>query len=122
MMAQFVRDLAPLDLKFSEAALLMQVEANPKMTQSELGRVLDIQRANMAPMTARLTERGLIIRAAVDRRSHGLMLSDAGKQLCKSVKAVVARHEAALMARIPHEHRAHFLPALAALWQDEADG
>ena len=122
-MAELARSLAPLDIRFGEAALLMQVDANPGITQSEVGRVLDIQRANMVPLTARLHARALIERVPVDGRSQGLTLTPAGTALCGQVTAVIAAHETALLARVPERHRAHLLPALAALWsEDDGDG
>jgi DNA-binding MarR family transcriptional regulator len=61
-------------LKPSEASVLIVLEANSHSKQSDIGRSLGIQSANMTPLIAGLEHRGLICRAAVDRRSHGSSL------------------------------------------------
>ena len=40
---------------------LLVIEANPSITESEIGRLLTIKRANMAPLAALLTSRGLVL-------------------------------------------------------------
>jgi DNA-binding MarR family transcriptional regulator len=120
MMAEFNQRLVPLGFRFTEASVLMAIADNPGITQSDIGRALDIQRANMAPLVARLEDRGMVARTRVDGRSHGLTLTAAGVQTIKAVRAAVDAHETALMARVPVEARGVFLEALNALWQEPA--
>jgi len=115
-MAAFNVRLAPLGLKFAEASVILVIAANPGATLSAIGRTLDIQRANMTPLVARLEERGLITRAAVNGRSWGLALSADGQKLKRGIDAAVHAHEAALVAQVPAAHRAALLPILHALW------
>ena len=77
--------------------------------------MLDIQRANMVPVLKRLE--GLIERVPIDGKSQGLELSQAGRARLGEARKVVEAFEAALLARVPEEHRAHLLPALEALWR-----
>jgi hypothetical protein len=49
VMADFTAALAPLGLKPAEASVLYAVAAAPGLTQSDVGKTLGIQRANMAP-------------------------------------------------------------------------
>lgn len=116
VMAKLAERLATLDLRPSEASVLLVIGANPGVTQSEIGRLLDIARANMAPLTARLAARDLIVREAAGGRSHGLTLSDAGRRLTKKAQRIVAELEAELMERIPAAQRAGFLRTLKALF------
>ena len=116
MQAEFAERLAPLELRPSDAAVILQAAANPGITQSELGHNLAIQRANMAPLIARLAAMGLFDRTARDGRSHGLVLTAKGNAMLTEVRRIVDAHEDALLARIPPEHRPHVLPALSALW------
>ncbi len=120
MMAEFNQRLVPLGFRFTEASVLMAIADNPGITQSDIGRALDIQRANMAPLVGRLEDRGLVARARVDGRSHGLTLTSAGVQAINGVRAAVDAHETSLMARVPVQARAVFLDALNALWQEPA--
>jgi DNA-binding MarR family transcriptional regulator len=117
MLAEFSALLAPLNLRPTEASLLMLIDANPAITPTALGQLLGIKRANMVPLVARLDDWGYTARESIDGRSFGLTLTAAGHTICVKVKAAVALHERQLMDRIPQEHRAHFGAALNALWQ-----
>lgn len=123
--AATVADLAdrlePLNLRPSEAAVLQVIDANPGITQSDIGRSLGIASANMAPLASRLEGRNLIVREAVDGRSHGLALTAAGRTLTARIKKAVAAHEAALLDRIPAAHRSAFIKCLRAIWAEDAD-
>lgn len=120
-MVELARRLAALALRPTEASVLVVIEANPGITQSEVGQLLDIARANMAPLAARLLERDLIVRERVDGRSQGMSLSAAGRQLTKKVRQAMAENEAGLLAKIPPPYRQAFLGALKALWIPEED-
>ncbi|HKX55834.1 MAG TPA: helix-turn-helix domain-containing protein, partial [Xanthomonadales bacterium] len=74
-MARLARRFAKLDLRPTDASVLMVIDANPNITQSEISRMLDIASANMAPLVSRLADRGLVERLPVDGRSHGLALT-----------------------------------------------
>jgi DNA-binding MarR family transcriptional regulator len=115
-MAEFAARMEVLGLRTSEATILQIVAANPGISQSALGRMLDIQRANMTPIAARLEARGLVRRLPSDGRSLGLELTDEGQQLAQKARGVIDAFETELTNRIPEEHRAHLLPALLALW------
>ncbi len=114
--AELGRRLADLDLRIAELSILLLIDANPGITQSELGRMLDIQRANMTPMTAKLAERGLVAREAVDGRSQGLALTAAGRALATQARTVAENFENDLVERVPVELRPHVVPLLSALW------
>jgi DNA-binding MarR family transcriptional regulator len=120
-MASLARRLAALDLRPAEATVLMVIEANPRITQSEVGRLLDIASPNMAPLASRLQARELIVRERVDGRSQGLRLSDKGRKLAHKARKAMVEHEAALLAPLGDMQRKAFLAALAALWSDAAD-
>jgi len=109
--------LTPLDLRQSDASLLMLVAANPGATASALGRELDIQRANMVPLLKRLEDAGLIGREAIDGKSQGLTLTAAGRDRIEAARMVIEQFEAELLLRVPEEHRDHLLPALNAIWR-----
>lgn len=117
MLADFSALLAPLGLRPTEASMLILVEANPGITPSALGQALAVQRANMVPLVARLDESGYVDRVALDGRSFGLSLTEAGSKICSKVKQAVEIHERGIMERIPEVHREHLAPALKALWQ-----
>lgn len=117
MGAELNTRLATLDLRRPGAAILMLVDANPGVTASALGRMLDIKRANMVPLLRRIEDDGLIEREAIDGKSQGLKLTDLGKKRLVAARKIIDVFEAELMARIPAEHRDHLIPALEALWR-----
>ena len=119
-LAELNQRLSRLGLRHADVAMLMLVEASPGITQSEAGRVLDIQRANMAPFVARLEGLGVLRRRQVDRRSQALDLTRRGRMLLARARRVVATHEAALRKRVPERLRPMVLPVLMALWSPEA--
>ncbi|MGC3980845.1 MAG: MarR family winged helix-turn-helix transcriptional regulator [Steroidobacteraceae bacterium] len=118
-MADLAERLTALELRPTESSVLLIIDANLNVTQSEIGRMLEIASANMAPLISRLEARDLIEREPVDGRSHGLNLSTTGRALTAKVKKAVQAHETALLAKIPAAERAAFLSGLRALWSSE---
>lgn len=117
-MARLAKHLKALHVNPTDATVLNVIDANPNSKQSEIGRMLDIARANMAPLISRLAERDLIERHPVDGRSHGLILSRAGRALIPRIKSVFAEHEEALMKGIPASRRDAFVAALRLMLKD----
>ena len=120
-LAELNQRLAPLGLRHAGVALLMLLEARPGITQSQAGRILDIQRANMVPFVARLEGLGVLRRRQVDGRSQALELTSRGRLLLERARRVVAAHEAELLERVPEKLRPMVRPVLMALWQREAE-
>ena len=115
--AELSARLAALDLRQSDASLLLLVAVNPGATSSALGRALGVERANMVPLLKRLDEAGLIGREAIDGKSQGLRLTPAGLRRLAEARKIIEAFEAELLARVPAEHRDHLLPALNAIWR-----
>ena len=118
-LADLNRRLAPLGLRHAGVAMLMLIEARPGITQSQAGRILDIQRANMVPFVVRLETLGVIRRKRVDGRSQALELTGRGRVLLERARGVVQAHEGVLLGRVPEELRPVVLPVLMALWSPE---
>lgn len=102
----------------ADASLMLVIHANPGITQSEAGRMLGIQRANMVPFVARLETRGWLQREQVDGRSQGLSLTGAGATAMAKWRTVIDAFEAELLERVPAELRCHVVPILRYLWND----
>lgn len=120
ILADLAHSLADLRLRPTEASVVLLIAANPSITQSEIGRILGIQRANMAPIAAMLTERGVIDRSRADGRSHPLRLSEAGRALSGEIHARIATHEARFLRDLPPTERAALVATLRQVWN--ADG
>jgi DNA-binding MarR family transcriptional regulator len=120
-MARLAERLSRLDLRPADATVLLVIGANPGVTQSEIGRFLAIASANMAPLAARLADRDLIVREAVDGRSQGLTLSEAGRRIAQKARSIIDALEADLLERIPAAERAPFLKVLLELASADED-
>ncbi len=116
MMAELARRLGTIDLRIAEASVLLLIDGRTDATASEIGRILDIQRANMVPLLNRLEEAGLIERRPIDGKSQAVLLTGAGRARRHEADAITTAFEEDLMARIAPGHRDHLVPALDALW------
>lgn len=109
--------LEAVGLRIAEVSVMMLIDGRTDLKSSDVGRILDIQRANMVPLLNRLEKAGLIRRQPIDRKSQAIIVTPAGEARLAAARKIVDGFEADLLARIPPEHRSHFIPALNALWQ-----
>jgi DNA-binding MarR family transcriptional regulator len=117
MMTELSGRLEPAGLRVSDASVLMLVGGQEAMTSSDIGRILDIQRANMVPLLNRLEAARLIARVPLDRKSMAITLTPLGRKRLDEALAITEQFERDLLARIPEDHREHLVPALNALWR-----
>jgi len=122
VMADFTEALAPLRLKPAEASVLYTVAASSGLTQSDVGKILGIQRANMAPLIAGLMQRGLVERDKVDGRSQALRLTASGEDAHAAAWAANQIHEERMFGTLTKPARARMAAQLKDLWQAHADG
>lgn len=108
--------LAMFGLHHTDVSLLMMIEAHPGITQSEAGRVLGIQRANMVAFINRLEKPEWIERRKVDGRSQGLLLTAKGARTTERAKRIIEDFETQLLARVPPSLQPHVRPILHYLW------
>ena len=120
MMAELGERLSGEGLRVSDATVLMLAGDGARSTASQIGKTLDIKRANMVPLLDRLETAGLIAREPIDRKSLAILLTDAGEAKLARVRTIIARFETALIDKVPEQHREHLLPALNALWGQSA--
>ena len=93
MMSELGTVLARVGLRPVEATILLLIGAREGSTQSEIGRTLGIKRANMVPLIAGLTAKGLVEKSPVDGRSQGLSLTATGIVSRDAADAVMQAHE-----------------------------
>lgn len=94
LMTGMAEALAPRRLKPSEASILAAIEANPAISQSALGRLIGVKRANVGPAIMELIDRKLVIRAQRDGRSLGLTLTPAGLEMHQWAKRQILDYDA----------------------------
>jgi DNA-binding MarR family transcriptional regulator len=107
----FIRTLAPMDVRPAQYSVLLLIEANPGRSQAAIGQALDIERARLARLLHVLEGRGWIERRAAngDGRSHSLYLTRAGEKALVRIKALAARHEAWLAELVGPKRRTALL-------------
>jgi DNA-binding MarR family transcriptional regulator len=117
--ADFIAELAELNLSPGQFGVLTVIDTNPGLRQSEVSSALGIQKTNFVALVNGLERRGLAVRkpAAGDRRSYALHLTPPGKALLKRARAAQARHEARLVERLGEEGRVQLLGLLGKLTQ-----
>jgi DNA-binding MarR family transcriptional regulator len=103
----FIEAFAPLRLRPAQFSALIVIDRNPGRSQAEIAATLGIARPNFVAMMDELEQRGLAARATsrVDRRTHALKLTDAGRRLLRQALQVVAKHEARVCARLTAAER-----------------
>lgn len=116
MMGDLGAELADLELRVTEMSVLMVIEENPGITQSEIGRILAIQRTNMVPLTTQLERRQLIRRGATTGRAQALRLTASGRALVRECRKRIAAHEARFLADLPAPQRDALLQQLRLVW------
>jgi len=103
----FASSLGGLDIRPGQFGVLILIDANPGLNQSELGEAMGVDRSTVVAVIDRLEERGLVARrrAPNDRRSYALELTAAGRALLTRLRPLVAAHEARLAAGLSVEER-----------------
>jgi DNA-binding MarR family transcriptional regulator len=112
--SNFIRTLAPLDVRPAQYSVLVLIAANPGRSQSAIGQALNIERARLARMLHELEGRKWIERRAApdDRRSHSLYLTETGAKALARIRSLAARHEDRMVELIGRDRRLHLLDLL----------
>jgi DNA-binding MarR family transcriptional regulator len=110
----FIRTLAPVDIRPAQYSVLVVIAANPGLSQSDLADRLGIERARLVRVLDKLERRGLTQRLAspTDRRSHALRLTREGQKILKRAAMLAALHEAKLIEKLGPEQRKSMLTLL----------
>ena len=103
----FIKTLAEFDVRPAQFSVLVLIGANPGRSQAEIGKALNIERARLAKMLNELERRRWVQRrsAVNDGRSHSLYLTPGGSEKLEQLKALAARHERRLTARLGRQRR-----------------
>lgn len=110
----FIRTLERIDISPAQFSVLVVINANSGLSQSELAARLGIERARLARLLHRLQGRGLIERlpSAADGRRHALKLTSQGRALLARAKTLASRHEQRLKEKLGSERHALLLGML----------
>lgn len=103
----FADTMGKLEVSPGLFGMLVIIEANPGLKQTELAHAAQLDRSSLVPALDKLEARGLVTRRASqeDRRVNGLWLTPDGAALLKKLKQRVARHEVRLARNLTAEER-----------------
>jgi DNA-binding MarR family transcriptional regulator len=87
--------------------VLVIIEANPDLKQSDLARATQLDRSTVVTVVDNLVRRGLVERrtAVYDRRSNAIRLTVAGTALLGKLKRQVSQHEKRLLRNFSEAER-----------------
>jgi DNA-binding MarR family transcriptional regulator len=111
---RFAAVFGPLSIRPVTLTALGTIYDTPGITQAELGKKLNIKRANMVPVMAELESRGLIARkpSVNDRRAHVVALTPAGLKLTVKLLELHRRLEDDLAKELGERERDQLLQLL----------
>jgi DNA-binding MarR family transcriptional regulator len=89
---RFASAFGPYDIRPVQLSVLGLIYHNPSLKQADLGKVLEVKRANVVKLLDELEQRSLITRelSKTDKRSRVLELTDRGAAL---VAELLERHD-----------------------------
>lgn len=119
MFRAFVSTFDELDLRPSQFGILMVIQANPGLSQSDISDALGIKRANLVAMLDTLEGRGLIQRRTManDRRSRSLHLTDNGQAFIAKMLKLHSEMECRIETALGHNGKQELLAHLNTLIQ-----
>jgi len=94
--------------------VLVVIEANPDLKQSDLARAAHLDRSTVVTVIDNLERRGLVERRAAlhDRRSNAIRLTADGTALLRKLKRQVSQHEKRLLQNFSDVERELFFTLL----------
>jgi DNA-binding MarR family transcriptional regulator len=110
----FADAMGELEVSPGLFGMLVIIEANPGLKQTELAHAARLDRSSLVPALDKLEARRLVARrsSAEDRRVNGLWLTREGSALLKKLKRRVARHEQRLARDLSADERATLVALL----------
>ncbi len=105
------------EAQFNILMLLKHQCKNGRTNQTELGRMLLVNRSNVTGLIDRMEQAGLVRRIpdAVDRRVHQIEMTDAGRATLESCEQLYYRRIEDVMAKLSPERRDRLIEELESL-------
>ena len=116
---QFHKQVQTTPTQFS---MLLLIDANPGLSQVELGEILDMDRATTMAIVHKLHAARWITkrRSRVDRRKHVLRISDTGSDALKEMLSAVREHENQFAAGLSSSETRQLLRLMKKLYESAA--
>ena len=101
----------------TQLAVMVLVEANPGMSQADLGKVLEMDRATTMTIIDKLQNRSWLARhkSTVDGRKHALHMTPRGSSILKELKSEAVNLERRFASVLTEKERGQLLNLLQKL-------
>lgn len=108
-------------LRPGQIGMLSAIESNPGISQIEVSRLLDLDKASVVSLINRLEKSGWAVRqrSDEDRRRHELYLTPEGKNTLKMLRRDLMAHEDRFRQRFTKAEYNQFIEFLQRIYQDE---
>jgi DNA-binding MarR family transcriptional regulator len=102
------------EISVTMLAVLSMLARLPGLSQSELGRMIKVERMTAGINVKRCVEKGLVVRQNVsgDRRKYALYLTDAGREDLRAISERIPLHEERLAKRLTPAEREQLITLL----------
>ena len=113
----FSQEQGASDLTKQQFTVLVAVEQNEGVSQTDLVSVTGIDRSTLAEMIRRMIEKGLLSRerTETDQRANAVRLGQAGRKALRSARSASDKVERTLMSPLPAADRARFARMLSVI-------
>lgn len=121
MMSDFGDMFARTFLRPTSFSVACVIDEQPGITSAEICRLLGLQRANIVALLAELDERNIILKRddEEDKRIQRLYPNPEKRNELDSWRAMAARHEQRMLARLSSQERDLFLDMLRRIWREQ---
>ena len=115
--AEFLEAMKEVDLRPTQFSVLILINENPGVRQTEVCAALGLQKANFVPLLNELQRRGLAVRkeGVPDRRSSALHLTEHGEAVLQRASELHTQWEGRLVERLGAGGREQLLELLKKL-------
>jgi DNA-binding MarR family transcriptional regulator len=119
-LARFNERVGRHEISVTMLAILSMLDRLPGLSQSELARMIKVERMTAGINAKRCVEKGLVVRETVpgDRRRYALHLTDAGREELRAIRERIPLHEDRLAQRLSAAERRQLIALLDKVGHD----
>lgn len=116
----FAESVGEAQITPSLYAVLVIIDANPGLKQTELAKAVRLDRSSVVSVIDKLEKQKLVVRQRVegDRRTNALALTDAGRELLSELTPLVDAHEARLSGNLSEREHTTLIRLLGKILPD----
>jgi DNA-binding MarR family transcriptional regulator len=119
-LARFNERVGRNEISVTMLAILSMLDRLPGLSQSELARMIKVERMTAGINAKRCVEKGLVVRETVpgDRRRYALHLTAAGREELQAIRERIPFHEDRLAQRLSTAERGQLIALLDKVGHD----